>query len=479
MPLFSKLQVLPKNDLYDIHEASVKILEETGIVVQSEEVIDILKKNGVKVIGQTAYMQRKIIDSSLQTCPKSFKWWGRNQHRSLTIGAGQERLAISPNQGPVYIQDLEGGRRPGRLEDYTNLIKMCQASSVVNTVGAIPVEPSDVEDRVKHLHLAYQLLSHNDKPLIGFIRNQKEQRQVFDMIELASGQENYLSGHPAIGVSINPISPLRFGFETLETVLSYAKHSQPVFILPCIIAGVTGPISLFGTTILQNAEILAGIVLTQLINPGNPIVYSPASSVANLKKGNYITGSPEANLMNIACIQMAHEIYDLPTRSMAGLTDAKVVDCQAGYETMQNILMLVLSGVHIINECLGVLDSIMTTSYEKFVIDEEILSRVIRIREGIDTSDKVGSIKLIQEVAHSGAYLAHPNTFEHFRDRWQPTVSNWDSYDDWINDGAEDVMARANKKYREILQKQEGLLIGPSTDKDLKAYINKASGSLA
>lgn len=473
MSLISKIQVLRMSDLYEVHEASVKILEETGVVFQSEEALDILKKSGARVDGQTAFIPRKMIDYCLETSPRSFKWWGRNEKRSIIIGEGQERIAVSPNNGPVYIQDLDNGRRLGTMEDFSNIIKMCQASSVVNTVGSIPVEPSDIDDRVKHLHVAYQLLRHTDKPLIGFIRSRKEHRQFFEMVELAAGRENYLLDHPAIGVSINPMSPLRFGPETLDTLLFYAKHGQPVFVLPCIIAGVTGPISLLGMTILQNAEILAGIVLTQLANPGSPVVYSPASSVANLRMGSYITGSPEANLINIACMQMALEIYNIPTRSMAGLTDAKTVDCQAGYETMQNIFMLALGGVHIINECLGVLDSIMTTSYEKFVIDEEILSRVIRVQQGMDTSDKEESIKVIQEVAHSGNYLSHPNTFQHFRDRWQPAVADWDSYGDWLNGGSLDVAQRANKRFKEILAKYEGPVIDPAIDKELQSYINK------
>ncbi|MFZ5643759.1 MAG: trimethylamine methyltransferase family protein [Bacillota bacterium] len=477
MPLVSKIQVLSKAELGRVHEASVKILEETGVVFQSDDVLELFRKNGIKIDGQVAFLPRKVIEKSLETCPQSFKWWARNEENSLVIGAGQGRMAISPNQGNVYIQDLDNGRRPGKIEDYANIIKLCQASSVVNTVGAIPIEPGDIKEKEKHLHLAYNLLKNTDKPLIGFIRTMEEQRQVFDMVELAMGQKDYLLNHPSIAVSINPISPLRFGSETLESAMAYASHGQPVFILPCIIAGVTGPISLFGTTILQNAEILAGIVLTQLINPGNPVVYSPASSVANMKKGNYITGSPEANLMNIACIQMAIELYNLPTRSMAGLTDSKVVDCQAGYETMQNIFMLALSGVNIINESLGVLDSIMTTSYEKFVIDEEILSRVIRIQEGIDTSDERESVELIQEIAHTGSYLEHSNTFDRCRERWQPAVANWDSYEDWKEGGAEDVVVRANRRYKEILNNSADSLIDPELDKNLRAYMKRYLGS--
>jgi len=471
--LDSVFRVLSRNDLYKVHESSIRILEETGVIFQSEEVLKIFKKHGAKVEGETVYIPTKMVEDSLASCPKSYTWLARNKKRSVRVGSGQDELVISPSQGPVYVQDIDAGRRKGTMHDYINLLRLCQESSVVNSVGAIPVEPNDIDEKEKYLKMTYELLKNTDKPMIGMILTEKEQRDVFDMIEIAVGQKGFLLDNQTICVSVNPLSPLRYGLEQLETVLAYAKHRQPVFILPCIMAGATGPISLYGMTILQNTEILAGMVLTQLINPGTPVVYSPASSMANMKNASYITGSPEGNLINIACIQMGLELYNVPTRSMAGLTDAKEIDCQAGIETMQNIFMLVASGVNIINECVGVLDSIMTVSYEKFVIDEEILSRVLRIMNGMDTYNQIEAEEVIKEVGHSGAYLAHQSTFDHFRKCWKPTVSTWDTYSDWKEKGAQDIVEKANEKYKEILNKPQKILIDSETDKDLQAYIEK------
>ncbi|HHT63395.1 MAG TPA: trimethylamine--corrinoid methyltransferase, partial [Clostridia bacterium] len=209
------------------------------------------------------------------------------------------------------------------------------------------------------------------------------------------------------------------------------------------------------------------------INPSAPVVYSPSSSVANMKKASYITGTPEGMLINIANLQMALNYYHLPTRTMCGMTDAKTVDCQAGYETMQNIMMGMLGGAHIIVECLGVLDAIMTTSYEKFIIDEEIIDRVIRIERGIDTSEEALATEIIQEVGHNGTYLTHPSTFEHFRESWRPTVSDWDLYQDWQESGAEDVVTRANKRYKQILASAPSSLLDPEVEAELLSYMNR------
>jgi trimethylamine--corrinoid protein Co-methyltransferase len=272
-----------------------------------------------------------------------------------------------------------------------------------------------------------------------------------------------------------PLSPLSYEPSSCETIIEYAKQNQVIFFTAAIMAGFSGPISLFGTTILHNTEVLAGIILAQLVNPGNPVVYSIGSTVANMQNGNFITGSPEMMLIHLAAMQMSLEYYHLPTRSMCGMTDAKIIDCQAGYETMQNLMAGILGGAHMIFECLGVLDAIMTTSYEKLMIDLEIISRVMRIREGLDTTGKEQALKIIQEIGHESTYISHTDTLTGFRNRWLPTLSEWETYEDWQASGSQDVAVRANRQYKEILEKAPQSLIDPEVDKALQAYIRHAS----
>ncbi len=222
---------------------------------------------------------------------------------------------------------------------------------------------------------------------------------------------------------------------------------------------------------MQNAEILSGLVLTQLVSPGTPFVYSPASAVPNMQSAGYITGSPESNLINIIGLQVARDLYGLPTRTMAGLTDAKVVDCQAGYETMQNYFTLILAGTHLINECMGTLDSIMTVSYEKFMIDEEILSRMLRILKGIETNDEAFDISIIQDIGQTGSYLMHPFTVAKCRDMWTPTVADWNMYEIWKNAGSEDILIRANRRYKQVLAGCPDMLLDAATDDALTEFI--------
>ncbi|SHI37103.1 trimethylamine methyltransferase family protein [Desulfosporosinus lacus] len=471
MALKSRLEVLTKDDLVRVHEATLKILRETGVVFHNEEAIEVFKKHGARVENKTVFITRELVDQALATAPRTFRMRARNDKYSVTVGEG---FLIQPNVGPVYIQDLVKGRREATLEDYANIQKLCQASDVVDLVGTIPVDPSDVKSSDKYLLMMYEALKNTEKPVIGFCANTQQVRQQLDMVEMTMGTPGFLLENHCTAVLVNSLSPLAYAPDTLETMIEYAKRNQVILLAPCIMAGVSGPISLLGTAVLQNTETIAGLVLVQLVNPGTPLVYATASTSGYMKEATYAAGSPEAMLINTASLQMGLDYYHLPVRTMSGITHSKTVDCQAGYETMQSLLMGMLSGAQMSVQSLGVLDAIMTTSYEKFIIDEELIRRVRRISQGIDTSDEALAVDVIQEIGHTGTYLSHISTFEKFRSLWTPTISDWGNYSDWKNAGSEDVVIKANRKYQHILQNAPETLLDSETDKALLEFIEKA-----
>ena len=471
MALQSKLTMVDRQDLERIHQQTLKILSETGVAFHSEEALTILKDGGARVEGDVAFFPAKMVEEAIEHAPEEFTWHARNPDNSIQVGLKQDRVHVMLDHGSVSIQDLDRGRRNSTLEDLANLYKLGQASSVCNIIGQVPVDPSDAADSVKHLVITHELLKHTDKPLMSYpVDNQQQTNDIFAMVEMVMG-EGYLDSHAAVGVSVCALSPLKYAPESCDTLIVYAKRKQPTLVLTCSMSGVTAPLSLMGTAIMQNAEILAGLVLTQLVNPGNPFVYCPASAVPNMKTAGYITGSPESNLINIIGLQLAQDLYHLPSRTMAGMTDSKVVDCQAGYETMQNLFTLMLSGTSLINECVGALDAIMTVSYEKFIIDQEMIARMLRIIEGVATSEEDFDISVIQEVAQNGSYLMHPTTAKKCRSLWTPAVSDWTSYAAWEKAGSEDVVVRANRKYKEILASCPETLLASGVNDDLAAFI--------
>jgi len=471
MSIASNFRLLKTETLSKIHDTSLDILTSTGVVFQSKECLDIFKRHGAKVEGQIVFIPAEMVEKAVTSSPETFQWQALNDERSINVGRNQEGIHVAMNNGPIYIQDLDRGRRPGTMEDLVNLYKLGQHSPTCSIVGQIPVEPGDVKNPHRYLDIFKQLLHHTDKPLLGYVGTQKQINQMFDMVKLYMGDAACLNKKNLVGVSLNPLSPLQYDEIPCETILAYAKQGQPIMALTCAMAGVTAPVDPMGTVVLQNVEILAGLVLSQLIHEGTPFVYSPGSAIPDMRTANYITGSPVSNHINMAGIQLATERYGLPTRCMAGLTDSKIIDCQAGFETMQNYLMLAMSGVHMVNECFGILDAIMTVSYEKFIIDEEIMSRAARVVKGMDSFEDDLSKNIIKEVGHGGSYLMHPTTLKYCRHFWSPGVSETGNFDNWKKKGAQDIAQKANKRFKEILGSCPDMIIDKQVSVDLEKYV--------
>ena len=474
----STTRKLPRTKIVDdavlprIHEATVRLLEETGIIFEHDEALEFFKQHSAKVEGKTVYIPRKMAEAAMDQTPTTYRHEARNQEQSVTIGDG---IAPHPNVGCVFCEDMDRGKRRGLLEDYANFQKLSQASNYCKLTGATPVAPNDVEASERALYMLFETIKHTDKPLIGSCTIAKKARESLHMVEMVFGKD-YLDAHYCIGVSTNPLSPLKFASESIASIIEYARRRQPVYIMPCAMAGVSAPIDLLGSIVQQNTEAVAGITLTQLIHPGTAAVYGAASTVADMRTAQCLFAPPEQFLINSTCLQMAIDLYKVPTRIMAGMTDSKEVDVQTGYETMQNLLMGFMSGGHMVEQVFGVLDAIMTISYEKFIIDEEMMSRVIRICEGVDTSESAMSLNVIQEVGPGGSYITHRDTFTKFKNPWRPTVSIWDSYTNWEEKGKESVMARANRKYKEILTGRPETMITPDLDRDLRKFLDHARG---
>ena len=474
MKVESVFKLVNNETLDKLHRSTLNVLAKTGFIFQSEECRTIFEKNGAKISGKTVYIPEEMVEKAIQTAPSSFSWVARNPEKSITVGIDQPGIHVSLNNGPIYIQDLDEGRRRGTEKDLVNLYKLAQQSNTCSIVGQIPVEPSDLVGSTRHLEIFRRLLKHSDKPLYGYVGNTHELEQLFSMMKIAHGarlDSEDIFEEKRISVSLNPLSPLCLDEVPCQTLVAFARRKQPIMILTCAMAGVTSPINPMGTVVLQNAEIIACLVLSQLINPGTPIIYSPASAVPNLRTAAYVTGSPTSGLINMVGIQLAKQLYKIPTRAMAGLTDSKTVDCQAGYETMQNYLMLAMSGVNMVNECYGILDMIMTVSYEKFIIDDEIMARAAAIIKGIDSFDSDFSETVIDDVGHGGSYLVHPSTMKHCRDFWTPSIATMDSYDDWQKKGELDVTQRANAKFKTILSECPETILNEDLDADLQSFI--------
>jgi len=478
MGLHSLIQVFGREDLNTIHDASMEVLETVGVELKNEEALSFFKSNGATLDGERVMIPSKMVEDAIDSAPASFTLFARNEEKSIVIGEGQQRTHVEPSNGNIYVHDMAHGRRLASLSNLIDFFKLAQASDICDINGGIPVEPNDLASDIGYLTIFKETLKHTDKPIRTNEGSREEILNIFSMFEIAKGVAGYLQNHHCLYTSINPLSPLAYDDIPLEAIITYAENNQPVAVLSCSLSGVSAPMDLMGTVVLQNSEILAGLVLTQLVRSGSPFIYAPASAVPNMQNGQYITGSPESNLINLANIQLARQLYRLPTRTMAGLTDAKMVDTQAGVETMQNLFQCMVGGANIINECLGVLESIMTNSYEKFVIDEEMISRILRFMEGLDSSRKNLAIDVIRTVGPRGSFLTHPSTMQKCRNSWRPTISDWTNYDQWVQKGGKDLVSVANEKVCKILANCPETTLDQEAEVELDAFVQSRVKSM-
>ena len=476
MPLANyKLEPLSPEQIEAVHQAGVKILAETGVVFDSPRALEIFSRHGVKADGKVVFIPEKLLEQALASAPSTYTHHARNDQHNVITGHGRRKLALSSSYGPVNILDPVEGRRPGRLSDYADLIKLSQALDIVNMVGGLPVEPSDADPARKNLQMLRLALRHTDKAVWGFSSTPEDIAKMFRLLEIAMGLDgDRLWGNPVIAAPVCPLSPLKYADIAAETIVSYAARRQPLYINSCILAGASGPVSLMGTVTLMNAEILAGLTLAQLAGPGTPVAYVPGSTVADMRGGTYVCGSPESALIVAAGIQLAAQRYRLPVRVMAGISDAKAVDYQAGVETMQNMFTAVLAGAHYLNNALGNLEGQMTTSLAKFVLDAETVGRLVRLMDGFSGADADLSVDLIMSEGHKGNYLSHPSTLAGFRSRWRPGLSSWADWNRWQVLKISGIDQLADRRAKEILAAAPEKMIDDSTDRDLSKFVEKA-----
>jgi len=297
------MQEFTHEQIQMIHDASMDILQSTGIKFNESEALAIFKQHGVKVDGEVVYLKEADILKALETTPTRFVLQARNPENDVTIGDGN--FVFVPGYGAPFMATTDGKRREGVMEDYNNFCKLIQTSEYLDVNGFLMIEPSDEPSGLAHLNMLYSNMVLCDKAYLGCPTSRQG---AIDTLEMAGilweGKEN-IRNKPCLLANITTLSPLQFAGEMAASLIEYARLGQPCAIVALIMAGFTGPVTMAGVLTLQNAEILAGITLTQLVNPGTPIIYGSTSSPIDMKSGVVSIGAPEMSRFVSATAQMA------------------------------------------------------------------------------------------------------------------------------------------------------------------------------
>jgi len=435
----SCLTYLANDDITRIHETSMEILATVGVTIDYPAVVDVFRAHGFRVDGKRVYPTEEQVYRYLAKCPRQFSLTGLNPDAAVVVGGGQPVFA--PGYGAPFVTDLDGTRRRGTIADYVNLVRIVEKSDVIQVNGGILIDPADCDSDRKHLEMMAASLKYSGKPLTGSSDGAKGARDSLEMYAAVAGREFLEKNHCLVGL-INSITPLSYDERMLGALMQYSGARQPVVVAAAAMSGATAPATIAGTIALMNAELLVGIILTQLVSEGTPVIYGSASSVTDMRYCSLAIGTPETSLIIMSAAQMAHH-YDLPFRGGGTLNDAKGLNLQAAYEGMMILMIAVLSGVDYIFHSAGIIDTWASISMEKFIVDEEICGMARRLIRGYEINDDTLAGHVIKEVGPGGHFLSHDHTLNHFRETRIPILSCREPFEIWVRNGQASIEQRA------------------------------------
>ena len=418
-----RFKALTEKQIVQIHEQTILLLSKKGVAMTDISAREVFLRNGATVKGEHVLIPEKLIGQALQDAPSSFTVRARNRDRDVLIGHGLKAVH-STAAGVPFILDSSGERRNATFEDFKDMLKLTQTSPVVQVGCCGALYPDHFRKQQALCLQMYYTLLMTDKPVVGLSEDEHISGMSIDMIERTLGTND-----ETVSIAIcNSLSPMKWDKKMLDSIRVYAERGQAINISCCSMAGATSPIYLAGCVLEANAEILAGITYAQLIRPGTPVIYGTTSSVIDMSNLSLVLGTPEYSLISSACAQMAAH-YRLPYRSGGGLTDAKDVDAQAGMESVMNHRMSADIGINFILQSVGVLESFMTVSFEKWILDEETLLRLRFLDRGIEEfQEDLWSV--IADGAESGGFLMAESTVAQMKSElYWPMVTDRRGYD--------------------------------------------------
>lgn len=455
------LNILNEEQIKAIHQTTLELLENTGVVIQEENALSLLHDVGAKVdFGrQRVRFPAWLIEKLTRQAPDHFAWYGRDPKKTVQLEG--TKVCFGPAAGAVNVLDSNGKRRPATIQDAYDFCRLVDTLDFVEE-GHCVVYPTDVIPGTAHAHMLAAMAKFSSKPFRGRPRGKEEATDSIRVAELLVGGRDALKQRPIMFANINPVSPLQHAREMVEGTLEFARYGLPVCFSPQVQAGTTGPVTLAGTLAQHNAEVLSGVAIAQAANPGVPVIYGCVTSVSDMRTGGFAYGAVEGAMLNVASVQLARS-YHLPSRATSGFTESKMLDYQCALESMMTNLMVCMAGPNYIQGAAGGLESSLTASYEKMVIDDEALGMIARAMRGIRVNEVSLAADLIAKVGPGGHYLAEPHTRTHFRQEiFIPQLMDRLSHEAWKAAGAKDMVERAREKVRSILINHQPQIIEPA-----------------
>ncbi len=466
---YAPIEVMSADQIEAIHHAALRVLNEIGMRVLHEPARKLFKNAGADVAGEMVRFDSVLITEHLRHVPKSFKLRARNPNHNIELG--EDALIFASVGGPAYVMDNERGRRTGTYQEMCDYLRVIQSLNILHQEGGGPFEPMDLPANTRHLDIYRAQITLLDKnwqtQTLGHART-------MDGIAMAAISHGITPGQmkddPILLGIINTNSPLQLDIPMAEGLIAMAEHGQVLAITPFTLAGAMSPVTLAGALVQQHAEALAGIALTQIVRPGVPAMYGGFTSNVDMRTGAPAFGTPEYVKAAQASGQLARHI-GVPFRS-SNVTAANEVDAQAAYESQMALWGSMMGGAHLINHAAGWMHGGLTASFEKLILDCEMLQMMAAYFDPVVVDEQTLAIEAIRSVGPGGHFFGAEHTMARFETAfYSPLISNWDNHETWLERGAVQTREKANMVWKQLLANYEEPRLDQGKIEELDAYV--------
>ena len=470
-------KVLDEKQILKIHKKCVEILDVIGIVVPHSEMLGLFQEAGAEVDfgSQMVRIPEELVAKCISRAGKKFTLYGRDLGKKAEFGQGKRNYNSAAGEA-LWLESPGGERRYANFSDVATATRFADALGFINIPGSM-ADPHELPVEWRCVAVAHEMMKNTTKPIMFWFHDRASAKFICELVTVLRGSEENAIKHPLCYPFLEPISPLSFPFDGIDLLYETSKLGMPVPIGPMAQMGISAPGTIAGTLAQENAEILAGICITQLIKPGLPVCYGGICHAFDMATTQMIFGGPEQALFGVAMTQMGKH-YGLPVYINVGLTDSKRPDAQAGLESSITLALGASAGADIFGH-MGICGVDQAASLDMLVLQNEIISYVESVNREIDFSDEAFGLDVIAEAGPKGTFIDKIHTAEHFRkELWFPEILDRNYFDAWKNKGSKSLEDLCVERKENIINLPHSEPITEQLDRELSRIVSAAKMEL-
>jgi len=470
-----KLNILSDELVNRIIAEGMELLMDPGVRVHNEEALRLLADAGAEVDmeAQIARIPEPIVRQALETAPSEFYLYDLDGEPVVHYGG--DSVQFDPGSAAITVLDSQTQeQRPPLTADFVKFVKLVETLPQLDAQSTAMI-CSDVAKEIGDLYRLYLALNYMRKPIITGAFRKDTWWTMKEMLVAVAGSEEALAARPIAVFDVCPSPPLLWSDLTCQNLIDCARHDIPSELVSMPLAGATAPVTLAGAVVQHTAECLSGVTICQLAKPGAPIVWGGSPATFDMREGTTPMGAVGTWMIDCAYTQVGKAL-GLPTHAYLGMSDAKVVDAQCGLESAGGTLMAALAGINMVSGA-GMMDFESCQSYEKLVIDAEIIGMAKRLIAGIEARDDPIALTLMRKLGHRADYLAQPHTLRWFdKELYIPSaVIDRSSLDGWKRRGAKTAFERATERVQQLLLTYQPSPLSDEVRTELRHIATKAA----